>query len=129
MAATAALFLILPILGFAFVVWLLQGECGLVRNTGEFIHDSVSPFFTSLTMRGFKVNEDDHAKLYKRVPTDVIELPSKGEREVMRLKHHPKEPIKIRLVQNKRLSPGRARSQTYTYFLLMAILICFGSYV
>ena len=123
-AATAALFLILPLLGYAFVVYTLQAEC-LVRNYGEFIHDGVAPFFTSFTMRGFKVNEDDHARLYKRVPLDVIKLPDKDEREVLHQKYHPKEPLKIRLVQNRKLTPGRARSQTYAYFLLMAILTCF----
>lgn len=123
-AATAALLLILPILGYSCLVYLFQGEC-LVRNCGEFVHDGVSPFFTSLTTRGFKVNEDDYIRKYKRVPIDVIELPSKDEREVLHLKHHPKEPLKIRLVQDRKLSIGRTRNQIYAYFLLMAILICF----
>ena len=123
-AGTAALFLILPVLGYSFVVYALQPEC-LVRNYGEFVHDSVAPFFTSLTMRGFKVNEDDHARSYKGVPLDLIELPAKDEREVLHLKHHPKEPLEICLVQNRKLTPGRARSQTYAYFLFMAILTCF----
>ena len=123
-AGTAALFLILPILGYSFLVYTLQKGC-LIRNYGEFVHDCVSPFFTSLTMRGFKMNEDDYARRYKRVPLDVIQLPSKEEREVLHQKFHPKKPLKIRLVQNRRLSIGRTRSQIYAYFLLMAILICF----
>ena len=75
-ATTAAVFLVLPILGFAFIVYTLEADC-LVRDICEFIHNGVAPFFTSLTMRGFKINEDDYARLYKRVPVDVIKQPSK----------------------------------------------------
>lgn len=124
MAATAVVFLILPLLGFSYLVYALQEEC-LVRDIGEFIHDGVSPFFTSLTMRGFKVNEDDYATYYKGMPLDLIEPPSKTKREELHQKYHPKKPLKIRLVQDRKLSPGRARSQIYAYFFLMAILICF----
>ena len=74
-------------------MYTLQKEC-LVRNYGEFAHDCVSPFFISLTMRGFKINEDDYARLYKRVPVDVIEIPRKEERDIQHPKVSPKEASK-----------------------------------